>query len=84
MAKKIKKSETNALSSSGPQRVSVTLPASTIEELEEIARNEGITLAEATRRSIKRDLALRRFEGRGGDVLVKFPDGQTAYILPND
>lgn len=81
MAKKNTSSDNNSLV---PQRVSVTLPGTTADELGNIAQNAGITMSEAARRSIKRDLALRKLEKRGGDVLVRFPDGDTAYILPDE
>jgi hypothetical protein len=84
MAKKLGSGENNALalSSSGSQRVSLTLGGSIMEELMEIAEDEDLSIAEATRRSIKRDLALRKFEKQGGKVMVEFPDGKIGYILP--
>lgn len=84
MAKTNKSSDDSSLTSPGPQRVSVTLPGTAAEELESIAQNAGIPLSEAARRSIRRDLALRKLEQRGGDVLVQLPDGKTVYILPNE
>ena len=66
------------------QRVNVTLPAVTYQELLDIAEDNNVSLSEAAKRAIKRDISLRKLEEEGGKILVQFPDGQIAHIMPNE
>ncbi|MEM9093186.1 MAG: ribbon-helix-helix domain-containing protein [Cyanobacteria bacterium P01_F01_bin.53] len=83
MAKQLKSSNSNAISSSSSERITVTIPASTMEVLRQMAADEGIAISEAARQAIKRDLGLRKLEKEGGKVLVQLSDGQTMIVMPN-
>lgn len=62
-------------------RVTVNLPTSVWEKLEEAARSDGITRTEALRRAITIDLWLREQVRNGASVVVETPEGETKKEL---
>lgn len=83
MAKQLKSSNSSALNGSSSDRITVTLPASTMESLRQLADDEDIAVSEAARQAIKRDLSLRKLEAEGGKVLVQLANGQTMIVMPS-
>ncbi|MGD1951982.1 MAG: ribbon-helix-helix protein, CopG family [Leptolyngbyaceae cyanobacterium] len=66
----------------GNQRVTITLSSSSYEKLSEIAREQSISISEAVRRSIRRDLFIQSLlKEKDGKLLIESPDGREAYIL---
>jgi hypothetical protein len=68
-----------------PRRLSITLPASTYQELEVISGEENISLGETARRAIKRQLFLENIlEDKDGKLMIEGSDGNFYYIVFDD
>ncbi|GBE91917.1 ribbon-helix-helix protein, copG family [Nostoc cycadae WK-1] len=65
----------------GSQRLSVTLPQSSYNQLVQFAEARGISIAEAARRAIRRDNFIQSLlQEKGGRLMIETPDGRISYI----
>ena len=79
---KSSKDEKNNRAEAESQRITVTLGASSYEKIVKIAQEQNISISEAVRRSIRRDLFVQGLvKEKEGKLLIEFPDGKEAYIF---
>ncbi|MEL7003645.1 MAG: ribbon-helix-helix protein, CopG family [Cyanobacteria bacterium J06656_5] len=66
----------------GSQRITVTLDLSSYEKLAEIAQEKNMSISEAVRRSIRRDMFIQSLlREKGGKLLMESSNGKEAYIF---
>jgi hypothetical protein len=71
----------NVSGAAAVSRVTVNLPTSVWEQLEEAARSDGMTRTEALRIAITIDLWLREAVRNGASVVVKTPEGHEKELV---
>ncbi|AFZ26396.1 hypothetical protein Cylst_4302 [Cylindrospermum stagnale PCC 7417] len=64
-----------------PQRLSITLPQASYNDLVKTAEEKSISIAEAARRAIRRDLYVQSLlREKAGTLMMETSDGKIAYI----